>query len=329
MKYTLFALCLFISASSTAQIPLDSIYRDGAVWTQLYVYERWASSSRYNKAVVGYTTSINGDTTVGQVKYKKLYYTWKGGYSNSTDDGFQFIPASPPKYVGRIRLSDKTVFYTRDEQSANPYYMTGVEYRIYNFALKIGDSIGDSLNPQAVVSSIDSVQTSNGKYLKKYITGPFSNNYIIEGLGLFYGLIDILSLDFPLRYIHPLEYGLCFSSGDIFYHYKPSVPGVDWYLLEKCFDMNALTVSEVNSQKELTIYPNPSQSFFTLEGNCKAKEAKITIVNMLGMVMHTEVIPVENNYIKCKVSIDSLPNGIYQLLLNTNESQKTISLTKG
>ena len=325
MKYTLFAICLFISASTTAQIPLDSIYKDGAVWTQLYVYERWASSSRYNKVAVGYTTSINGDTTVGQVKYKKVYYARKGGYSNSTDNGFEILPASPPRYIGRIRLSDKTVFYTRDEQSANPYYMTGVEYPLYNFALKIGDS----LSPYAVVSAIDSVQTSNGQYLKKYITGPFSNNYILEGLGHYYGLIYILGLEYGLHPAHPEAYGICFSSGNIFYHYKPSVRGVDWYLLEKCFDMNALTVSEVNSQKELTIYPNPSQSFFTLEGNCKAKEAKITIVNMLGMVVHTEVIRVENNYIKYRISTGSLQDGIYQLLLNSDESQKTIQFIKG
>lgn len=313
MKYTLFAICLFISASSTAQIPLDSIYRDGAVWTQLYNHEYWSTSSLSTKGTTGYTLTIVGDTTINTTTYKKLYYAEKGGYYKLSQENFtRYVQPFGPVYIGRLRLSGKKVYITT----------WGNEVLYYDFDLNIGDTFNTW-----VVTAIDSVRVQSGQYLKKFIF-HFSNRYIIEGLGWNYGLLN--TVDIFRQYQGQRDhYGLCFSSGDIFYHYKPSVAGVDWYLLEKCFDMNALTVSEVNSQKELTIYPNPSQSFFTLEGNCKAKEVKITIVNMLGMVVHSEVIPVQNNYIKCRISTDSLPDGIYQLLLNSDESQKTIQFMKG
>lgn len=313
MKYTLFAICLFISASSAAQIPLDSIYRDGAEWTQFYDYEWWASSNLSNKGTIAYTLTIGGDTTIGTTTYKKLYYTQKGGYYKISQENFtRYVQPFGPDYIGRLRLSGKKVYITT----------WASEILYYDFDLNIGDTFNNW-----VVTAIDSVEVQPGQYLKKFIF-HFNSRYIIEGLGWHYGLLNTIDIIGPYQG-NRVHYGLCFSSGDMFYHYKPSCPGVDWYLLEKCFDMNALSIRETSSQKELTIYPNPSQSFFTLEGNCKAKEAKITIVNMLGMVVHAEVIPIENNYIKYRISTGNLPDGIYQLLLNTDESQKAIPLKKG
>lgn len=324
MKYALFALCLRLNIRAAGQVPLDSIYRDGAEWTQFYDYKYSAGSSLSNKGTMGYTLTIAGDTTIDTTTYKKLYYANKGGYYKLSQENFtRYVSPSQARYIGRLRLDSAKVYYTSEIQDWPPFYPYGVESLMYDFDLNIGDSVGFR-----IVTGIDSVQFKDGKYAKKFILDSFNHQFVIEGLGGDYGLMSIYQAAPAMYQGNPVSYGLCFNSGSIFYHYKPSCPGVDWYLLEKCFDMDALTIPHNTKTEDLTIYPNPSQSHFTLTGGCQANEARVSIVNILGMVVYTVVIPVHNNYLNYTFNIDNQPDGIYRLLIYTGEMQKTIPLIK-
>jgi hypothetical protein len=178
----------------------------------------------------------NGDTTINNVLFKKLYHE---GYSSS-----EFIPNTYfYGYSGAVRndtLNKKVYFIPHGYDSS--YKGTGFLW--YNFDVKISDSIGISCyyaNEIIKVTSIDSVSYCNQyfRYLK-----TSTGDDIIEGIGSVYGLS-------PLNC--PLACGwlICYQE-----------QGND-----DCADCNLFTSIPKNYHQSIKIYPNPTNGKIQITPN--------------------------------------------------------------
>lgn len=138
----------------------------------------------------------NGDTTINNFVYKKLYYS-----------GFSSVHGLPRKpvsgYYSAIRndtINKKILYAPAGYDAAN----TGNGLILYDFNLTVGDSIGYnySTSKKDIVTSIDNVVYCNRAHRR--FNSESGENTIIEGIGSVSGL-------FPL--VSPTDYGtlLCYQ----------------------------------------------------------------------------------------------------------------------
>jgi hypothetical protein len=99
-----------------------------------------------------------------------------------------------------------------------------------------------------------------------------------------------------------------------------------WKLMDNCFDLKVLGIEETKQQKQLTLYPNPSNGSFTIEGSIQSTEANLTIYNTFGQVVYSAKEVVNNNYINRKIDLHDLPKGIYRLIISSGNEQHSIPL---
>lgn len=119
---------LFLSLASVAQIPLDSFYKDGTRWVDICYYQRSLTSSSPVNGSEAYEYVINGDTTMNNNTYKKIYSRMIG---SST---LKNLPGSL-MYIGRIRTENNTKVYFADDRNAlNSPYRKGIDTLIYDFS---------------------------------------------------------------------------------------------------------------------------------------------------------------------------------------------------
>ncbi len=86
-------------------------------------------------------------------------------------------------------------------------------------------------------------------------------------------------------------------------------------------------VNDINtSAGEIVLVPNPNKGTFTIQGNhILNNEITIEIANVIGQVVYTDVVTINNTILNKKISIDTnLPNGIYLLHVISNNENKLI-----
>ncbi len=181
-KITFFVLSLFLSLSSFAEIPLDSFFKKGASWCD-YEYHGagfhtyWTQNFLYT---IGYDSLINGHS------YHLLY--------DANITGMRTI--------GGIRTdSDKVYFLKLDTLIASPLSWNGMfvksvpsmsEVLLYDYNIAVGDSLKWLTYPGKVLD-IDSVQISNGSFVKRYkLQNSSSTVFWLKGLGSYDGLFGSL-----------------------------------------------------------------------------------------------------------------------------------------
>ncbi|MDP4267830.1 MAG: T9SS type A sorting domain-containing protein, partial [Bacteroidota bacterium] len=76
-------------------------------------------------------------------------------------------------------------------------------------------------------------------------------------------------------------------------------------------------VGSVAKNRELKVYPNPSNGRFVIEGKDLQGKAQIKVINMLGAVVMDENRVINNNAIE--INISSLPVGIYNVSVQTKD----------
>ncbi len=184
---------------------------------------------------------IMGDTSLNGLTYKKI--------GESTDTMFK---AANANYFCAVREDSNKWYFVNKNDSIN--------YLLYNFSAKIGDTIiikspwlwGDS--SIQIVSKIDSILI-HGNYRKRISFDPNSYVSIIEGIGSNYGLFyngwGVFDYGFIL---------LCFHQNDsLIWMNNPE---------NNCYNIN-LGISTPPTNTMFNIYPNPAGTFFQInyEGN--------------------------------------------------------------
>lgn len=251
-------------------------------WTYRYFGDYGELTNEY------YYFQLNGDTIINDSIYKKIYGE---NYFDEDwlDDG----------YLGAIREQSKVIYFIPDTSST--------ELVLYNFNLNIGDTIihpfgGASCYDDTVyVYEIDSVLISNNYHKRiSFEDGPAW----IEGIG---------SIAYLL---HPFEF-LCVS-GNLNLQCMMNDNQILWGESNSlCF----VSVDEIEiPESDLSIYPNPSNSIFTINHKSGlidqifvSDNAGRIIIKMSDLNQH-------------QVRIDKLPSGSY--IVRIIDDRGRISINK-
>jgi hypothetical protein len=242
--------------------------------------------------VAGHAITFQGDTIINALNYKKVYrFMLAGEHSCPNPPCFQFdIP---------YQITSKSLIsFIREDTSSKkvynlpflPYgFCDTIEHLVLDFSLTIGDTLHDCLYefigafpeyPLASLGIVDSIQVvpKFGKNRNTIFTtgiaihgglGHYWDVLILEGMGLeHYGIFH-----------EPLTYLVDFCEGG----------------MEVCELI--LNNTTVESEKEVTISPNPTQGLFTVTIGEELLNATCTIVNSVGQVTQSLKLT-ELNYSK-------------------------------
>ena len=225
---------------------------------------------------------LKGDSIINGYTYQKL---------NSSNDAsifnmpFNNLPIN--SFSNELFREDSSRVIKWNNSSMN-------ECVLLDFNLAIGDTFMQACygTNQVIVSSIDSIQLSNGQWSKRI---NFSNgNYWIDRIGARDGmLIDDVFINMVDAYSTTscvFEYGIQIYHNNFF---------------NDCFFITSL--SQTMAEPNIVVYPNPSNGLFRLKN--VEDGAAYQIIDILGNV-------VANGHVKNEEldgDVLNLVNGIYQL----------------
>ena len=93
------------------------------------------------------------------------------------------------------------------------------------------------------------------------------------------------------------------------------------------FDVNQISVDEDFMNGSLSIYPNPTRGLFNIEfATEQSKDVEISIVNMVGQVISTEVEEVNGVY-NNQFDLSNESAGVYFITFTTDEGTLTERIT--
>ena len=291
-------LFIVISVQAQQYVPFP---KSGAAWLQT-----WVDGS--SRPISGYTEliALEKDTTINSISYIMLSSVRR--YDSNTPAGWVYGFYNAWRGAMREDSSKHIYFYNLSENK---------EYLLYNFNLKVGDTLPKGINNEygnIFISSIDSILL-NGAYHKRFgLTRPNSglNNpyvFIIEGVGSTFGLISELMQ--PFEQVHTLR---CFTKG------------IEQVYPE--FSANCIFYLGYNENFEdktkLNIFPNPSTGQLTIQTQSIFSDSYICVRDVLGRIVHQEKLQFPNQ----NINISSQPKGLYfvELYFNGEKSVQKVIL---
>jgi len=251
------------------------------------------------------------DTTIGSTTYKKMLCT------------------------------DSSRGYVREDTSLGIvyYYNTtnSSEDTLYNYNLRLGDTIAYNTNVQYVKDSLDKYDSIliNGVYYKRYnFDCLYCNQYqftrrytLIEGLGSTSGPLFPTALGACNNGVALLDFQiLCFSENGNAPNY--TIPanndcsgGETLTNLAICFPT---AVNKNQLDYNVQIYPNPAKYILALRwaNNVSNETIKISISNMLGQVVYNNTL--QSKQTNLDISVTTWNSGIYYIELTNENGKKEI-----
>jgi hypothetical protein len=284
-----------------------------AMWTEMYYYP---FGDTMPSPVFHCYALKNNDTTINGNLYHKLYH--------STDTIF-----TEDKLVGGLREENKKVYYySIVPVSFSPEYKyTDIpkdsEVLLYDFSLKIGDSIGPftehpirvtEFSTLLILCEFDSVLIGNDYRKRFFFCGgaPFSS--WVEGIGELRGLLFAPG-DLPNNGLwNDL---VCFRQGnDVLYHCN------EWCnsQYDTCYYIQT-GISQTNTAESIKIIPNPVLVKGTIEVSV-GQFYRMTIMNISGIVVREYNVEGQS---PIEISREGLPSGLYFVKLS-GEQDNTVNL---
>lgn len=238
-----------------------------------------------------YSIEISGDTLINNLEYQKL----NTPYIESYTIGSCHYPTTGYKGAIREDIQQRKVYIIPPTENS--------EQLLYDFNMQIGDTVKgytqglDTPLVPNIVISIDSVLIGS-QYHKRWFLNDCYDEYLIEGVGSTFGLIEqsfYCTLDLA-------EFKLiCFSKdGNNIY---PS----------SSTNCNLITsINEKSSpQTQISIYPNPviDELNLLMDANVETSALKIVIFDLQGKKLREHEFPVSNP--KVSFPVKELEAGIY------------------
>lgn len=300
MKKIIFTLALGMLISLAFPQSYHKLVRTNVYWDDFYVVLPELCFTGGSRV---YFT--NQDTVINGLTYKIS----KSQQIHQANPG----PFCPPFLLDTIAYTTPQFF--REDTLARKVYLYspdngGSDQLFYDFSLQVGDTlksgyylaIGDTL----VLDSIGDLVLDNGESRKAFWFNSNLHAYYIESIGSPEGLF------------YPLQVGFTESYGGIFCMKENSVSlfGI------MC---GSLYVGQKDMQhKAVSVYPNPADSFITIDipGPCERSEFRL--VNVQGQeVFNHKLAPGSNSF-----SISDIIPGIYFYQVKSNQEIHNGKLTK-
>lgn len=247
-----------------------------------------------------------GDTLINGKTYIKVF---EMSHHNS-DSSYNVDPlTSAAQYIGAVRDSGKQVFGFSKNDS--------LERLLYDFNLSIGDTLTfysgwDYVEGpyKIVLQSIDSVLFNypSTHYRKRYNYG-FSS--VIEGIGGLDGFNILRTTSQTLVCVRDKNMDIYKVSG-----YADSC---------SCFKQLILSQDEINDLNKITIYPNPTQSTFSINFEKNTDNIYVSLFDVTGK----EIIPKTSiNKSQNTFNLEQENPGIYFVRIEMNEQSVTRRIVK-
>lgn len=249
---------------------------------------------------------INGDSTVNDISYKKVY---KHGELSQYWFG-------PPPNQGCDDFFTFDNFHTLVRQEESKIYIKNYsepDTLLYDFALDIGDTLpityiqnGNSY----IISEVDSLQIGDS-YRKVFYFVNNASDFLIEGVGHYGGFLE------PMGVVLECGYFLnCYALNDTTYFPEFGSP---------C----DLTVDIIKNQENeiINVFPNPTSEFLIIEYNSIINIDNVVAYDINGSM--TKLKPSIENQNILKLDMTGLRNGLYVIQINcTNRSSKRLKIIK-
>jgi len=241
--------------------------------------------------IVNYNYYIGGDTTINSIIYKKLL---KRGQLSSYGGCMYFYCNDTGSYSNvleiMVRQVNRSIYVVPAHDTAS--------YLLYNFNLKIGDTLPQTYNHYAVdtaiVTKIDSMRVGNNyrKIFKIQCKYTPMDTAIFEGIGCETGFIENMEMT------EFCEYRLnCFGINDTAYY---PAKGTTCYL--------PLGIQNIKSvSNSMTVFPNPCTTSFTIKSS-ELKSSQIQLFNVIGQSV---LNPITMSGQQVSIDVSTLPKGIY------------------
>jgi hypothetical protein len=301
-KQILFLLLVSAILSVKAQVSKYYPFPDSnAYWAD----ENVNNNGSFN-VYTDYGVIVKGDTMFGGKTYQKLYKV--GGYSSTNGS------------------SNYSVYYGafREDTAMRRVYMwqKGIDSLLYDFNLKVNDSIGTPSQPgnggkygTDYVYSIDSILVF-GDYRKRI---NIANNQakgniicqVIEGIGGNHEPFGTMLTQVPFEGGSGL---LCFRQDPDTVQFTYSYFGYDG--CREYLPLSANTISTYMQQ--FTVYPNPANNEVAITYLLQQRQNKaiLQLYNALGQLVASNTIT--NTMGQVNENIAGLSNGIYYYTLSVN-----------
>lgn len=301
MKQIIFIVLATISNIANCQTSTYHPFPDSSGVWNIHYFE---ACSFHGHGNVNYSYTIDGDTTITGITYKKLYTPFR---DIITCTNCCFAPFLGYRGAYRNDSINKKVYYI-------PINFTA-EVLLYDFSLNVGDTLNSYLSdsvfysPLPTIQKIDSVLIGNS-FRKRWAIDTINSchPYIIEGIGNTTGLLEPLTIApcYNSNYWDFAEHSLtCFSqNGNTLF---PSTT-------TSCLAITGIDTKFDIPNKNI-LYPNPFHTTANLLIGKNRKYISIEIYNIIGMLLQKENISSQSIIIDRK----TLENGIYfYKLINKN-----------
>ena len=171
MKTQIFLfICSFYAISAAAQQYFPFPIKNG-VWNSGWYYEKFGAATSNS-----YSTYTEGDTTINNLDYGKLYQN-EESKSYNPPTVLKSTTTYLRTYVGALREENKRVYFL-------PRAATN-EYLLYDFSGKVGDTLFTKV--RMIIGRIDSIKVKDGTFRKRFICPkgslPVPYYVFVEGIG--------------------------------------------------------------------------------------------------------------------------------------------------
>jgi len=294
IKKFLILILVIISVSAKAQTSVYHPFQDSAFWRVDILVLSPMGGSCFATYYFHYYSS--GDTLINSLVHKKIYKSFVLLTSTGPSSPCDPIPSNRDSgYVGALRddsVTNKTFF-------AFPSYNN--DTLLYDYNLSAGDTLKGftGLNCITVISSVDSVLIS-GDYRKRWnciVCGGNPNEYIIEGIGSSYGLIERFASS-PITQSYGRLICVKDAASTLFDSGYNSAMGCQLIFNGE---------SEMSLGNYISVAPNPFHSFATLLVSKPFENSFLSIYDALGSLVFQQ----KNISKSSIISREGLANGIY------------------
>ncbi len=263
----------FFALSSGAQTGIYHSFPENSMWRVDYYYNNPFQFPCYIKHYFDY--SMNGDTTINSLNYKKIYRSFVKTDTISCDDPLVNSDVPQSGYIGALR---------DDEVANKTFFMfpgTNADSLLYDYNLQAGDTLKGFIsryfsNYTMAVLSVDSVQVG-GNYRKRWNFEGIHNHdsYIIQGIGSSFGLIEnayTYAWDFTERFL------VCLTDDD-------EVVFTSDYDSEMGCSPVIQDVTDAEQNSTFKLFPNPMVESTALRSDVFLKDATLLIYNQPGRLV--------------------------------------------
>lgn len=295
-------MTVFCSANVIGQTSVYHSFPDSSFW-------RVDASDMDNLCGGGYCYHyyIAGDTIINSNTYRQIYRSKIVELGNPCGTWHWFLDTG---YVGALR----------DDSIANKVFFVlptlTSDTLLYDYNLNVGDTVKGYLAAECaniVISSKDSINI-NGLFHKRWFfdtfcSSSFTGNFIIEGVGTEYGLIEPIPDWFQKNSAFVCLHD---SAGTIF-------TNTNWNPYMSCQLITSIN-NPHESIERISFFPNPFSQQTTLQSNKALNNATLNIYNSFGQQVKT-IIHISANAIT--LYSDNLTNGLYFIRLTQDNKVVT------